>query len=62
MTMDNPGVFRIFKDEDGLSEPTTWKARTKAARTGAAGLLDATAAAPAGDAQVEEVLEKSKQD
>jgi hypothetical protein len=56
------GVFRIFKDEDGLSEPTTWKARTKAARTGAAGLLDATAAAPAGYAQVEEVLEKSRQD
>jgi hypothetical protein len=56
------GVFRIFKDADGLSEPTTWKARTKAARTGATGLLDATAAAPAGDAQVEEVLEKSRQD
>lgn len=56
------GVFRIFKDEDGLSEPTTWKARTKAARTGATGLLDATAAAPAVDAQVEETQEKSKQD
>ena len=28
----NVGDFRIFKDQDGLSEPTTWMARPRSAR------------------------------
>ena len=28
----NVGDFRIFKDQDGLSEPTTWMARQRSAR------------------------------
>ena len=59
------GVFRIFKDEDGLSEPTTWKARMRDARVGLderAAYLDPTAKAPAGEAQIEDIVKKSKQD
>lgn len=61
----NIGVFRIFKDEDGLSEPTTWKARMRDARVGLderAAYLDPTAKAPAGEAQIEDIVKKSKQD
>jgi len=61
----NIGVFRIFKDEDGLSEPTTWQARMRDARVGLderAAYLDPTAKAPAGEAQIEDIVKKSKQD